>query len=409
MGCLSLAAHHACAAEQRDSKTKTASHGRHSSLQVPPLGPLTALRRLELSYNGIKSLSQLTALATQNLSDLYVASNRISSVRLFGPPRSICVPFAQAHINFHTSAKHDQKTARGRCDSLATQLRQRCTRSPVHSAMADSAVNRPTVLNLKLLCTALQAEGIEHLSSLTLLELGSNRLKSLEPIAGLTRLRELWLGRNRLASLEGLSGCAVALVAGGFTACSAKSCAMLYAERVVTALAWCNIWIRGGRAVEHAVTKYLPQVLTESEPSRETGNPKKSQADQPAAAGAAEQQAGVDGGPCRLHRAAGAVPKPQRHHRPGGESLQKQFQQPLARPQSFVASLLVPRAVVCSVLGTARLVAMVALRLCGISLPQQGAPDDEVMSAGRLLSVQVRTNQNMVRNAVLCCAVRTGL
>lgn len=87
--------------------------------------------------------------------------------------------------------------------------------------------NRPTALNLKLLCIALQAEGIEHLSSLTLLELGSNRLKSLEPIAGLTRLRELWLGRNRLASLEGLSGCAAALVAGGFTACSAKSCAML--------------------------------------------------------------------------------------------------------------------------------------------------------------------------------------
>lgn len=50
--------------------------------QVPQLGPLTALRRLELSYNGIKSLAPLTALTAPHLSDLYVASNRISSVRL---------------------------------------------------------------------------------------------------------------------------------------------------------------------------------------------------------------------------------------------------------------------------------------------------------------------------------------
>jgi protein phosphatase 1 regulatory subunit 7 len=50
-----------------------------------------------------------------------------------------------------------------------------------------------------------QAEGIGHLTALTLLELGSNRLRELGPIAGLTGLQELWLGRNRLASLDGMS------------------------------------------------------------------------------------------------------------------------------------------------------------------------------------------------------------
>lgn len=48
-------------------------------LQVPDLAPLTALRRLELSYNGIKSLRPLTSLSGQYLSDLYVASNNVSS------------------------------------------------------------------------------------------------------------------------------------------------------------------------------------------------------------------------------------------------------------------------------------------------------------------------------------------
>ena len=50
-----------------------------------------------------------------------------------------------------------------------------------------------------------QAEGIGHLTALTLLELGSNRLRDLGPIASLTGLRELWLGRNRLTSLDGMS------------------------------------------------------------------------------------------------------------------------------------------------------------------------------------------------------------
>jgi Leucine Rich repeats (2 copies) len=54
--------------------------------------------------------------------------------------------------------------------------------------------------------SVLQAEGIGHLTALTLLELGSNRLRDLGPIAGLIGLRELWLGRNRLSSLDGMSG-----------------------------------------------------------------------------------------------------------------------------------------------------------------------------------------------------------
>ena len=52
-----------------------------------------------------------------------------------------------------------------------------------------------------------QAEGVEALTTLTLLELGSNRLRSLAPLESLTGLRELWLGRNKISSLEHLSRC----------------------------------------------------------------------------------------------------------------------------------------------------------------------------------------------------------
>lgn len=73
-----------------------------------------------------------------------------------------------------------------------------------HQAVDTRVANQPgTTIAFDMLCDA-QAEGIGHLTALTLLELGSNRLRELGPIAGLTGLRELWLGRNRLASLEGM-------------------------------------------------------------------------------------------------------------------------------------------------------------------------------------------------------------
>lgn len=48
---------------------------------IPDLSALTALQRLEVSYNQIKSLAPLTSLKSASLSALYAASNRISSVR----------------------------------------------------------------------------------------------------------------------------------------------------------------------------------------------------------------------------------------------------------------------------------------------------------------------------------------
>ncbi|GFR45487.1 hypothetical protein Agub_g6831 [Astrephomene gubernaculifera] len=46
---------------------------------------------------------------------------------------------------------------------------------------------------------------LSHLTALTLLELGSNRIRTVEGLEQLTGLRELWLGRNRITQIGGLA------------------------------------------------------------------------------------------------------------------------------------------------------------------------------------------------------------
>lgn len=45
---------------------------------------------------------------------------------------------------------------------------------------------------------------VSHLTGLTTLELGSNRIKAIEGVSTLTNLRELWLGKNRIPAIREL-------------------------------------------------------------------------------------------------------------------------------------------------------------------------------------------------------------
>jgi len=47
-------------------------------------------------------------------------------------------------------------------------------------------------------------EGVEHLTHLDMLELGSNRLRVIEGLETQTQLQELWLGRNKISEVGGL-------------------------------------------------------------------------------------------------------------------------------------------------------------------------------------------------------------
>ena len=51
---------------------------------------------------------------------------------------------------------------------------------------------------------AINPQGLQRLTALRVLELGSNRIATIEGLDGLNRLEELWLGSNRITSMHGL-------------------------------------------------------------------------------------------------------------------------------------------------------------------------------------------------------------
>ena len=54
----------------------------------------------------------------------------------------------------------------------------------------------------------MSAQALAHLTQLSLLELGANRVQHLQPLQGLTQLQELWLGDNHISSLGWILSCA---------------------------------------------------------------------------------------------------------------------------------------------------------------------------------------------------------
>ena len=55
----------------------------------------------------------------------------------------------------------------------------------------------------------MELQGLDNLHKLQLLELGDNRLATIEGLGALRQLQELWLGRNRITHIANLTGCAL--------------------------------------------------------------------------------------------------------------------------------------------------------------------------------------------------------
>lgn len=94
--------------------------------------------------------------------------------------------------------------------ALPAPIYVRCPARPgpqIKSIEALASLSADNLTQLYVASNRVAAIGtsISHLTKLTVLELGSNRIRSLEGLTTLTELRELWLGRNRISKAEGLS------------------------------------------------------------------------------------------------------------------------------------------------------------------------------------------------------------
>ena len=75
-----------------------------------------------------------------------------------------------------------------------------------------------------MLCCIAQQVGLGGLTRLRKLQLGQNRLASLEMLAGLTGLQQLSVEDNELASLAGTEGLAQLLELYAAVACKVRTC-----------------------------------------------------------------------------------------------------------------------------------------------------------------------------------------
>ena len=127
-------------------------------LQAPNLHSFTALTHLDLSYNHLTGLTELQCLAHGHLQELYASSNKITSTK--------ACPFV--------------------------------CQSPCQSMEEPAASHAGCAKHAGAVMCQVHVQGLSSLQSLTLLELGCNRLRDTLEIQELSSLQELWLGSNRI-------------------------------------------------------------------------------------------------------------------------------------------------------------------------------------------------------------------
>ncbi|GBF95662.1 hypothetical protein Rsub_08644 [Raphidocelis subcapitata] len=139
---------------------------------IPPLSGFKALRRLEFSYNEIRSMGPVSSLACAPLQELYVASNKVPTIEgLSELTRLTVLELGSNRIR--------------QIEGLEGQ-----------GALAELWLGRNRIPKI---------EGLGHLTNLVRISLQSNRLESMLGLEGCTSLQELYLSHNGIARLEGLS------------------------------------------------------------------------------------------------------------------------------------------------------------------------------------------------------------
>jgi len=156
--------------------------------ELPPLSAgFGALERLDASYNQVRSALPLRALAPaagSTLRELYMASNKIAA---------LVVPFQEEEEGGGTAEEDGAGAAAGAAaaGAEAAAVAAAAEGSDDDDGAPAATTSTPTVSVLR------------GLTALTVLELGSNRIRRVEGLEDQGALLELWLGRNRIGPAVG--------------------------------------------------------------------------------------------------------------------------------------------------------------------------------------------------------------
>eukprot|EP00026_Physarum_polycephalum_P010540 Phypoly_transcript_10706.p1 GENE.Phypoly_transcript_10706~~Phypoly_transcript_10706.p1 ORF type:complete len:331 (+),score=36.47 Phypoly_transcript_10706:44-994(+) len=162
-----------------------------SALGVVPDDLSPNLTELDLTNNRLKSLQNLTHLT--NLQKLTLRQNLL--------------PSAEALLSLttltHLDLYDNQLTS---CENFNFPHVTNLDLSFNHLRHIPNALALPSIKELYFVNNKISAisTGVRNLTTLTLLELGSNRIRNLENLELLVNLEQLWLGMNKITTIQNL-------------------------------------------------------------------------------------------------------------------------------------------------------------------------------------------------------------
>ena len=183
--------------------------------EVPCLAAFTRLRYLELSYNEIRSLAPLSSLTAPHLTELYAASNKVTTIEGLSQLASLrLLELGSNRIRAveglgALTCLRELWLGRNRIAELGEGL------VPLASCLRRLSLQSNRLVSLAGLeaCTALEElylshngidslAGVDGLVNLRILDVANNRLTSLEGVGGLQQLTDLWANDNQIGSLD---------------------------------------------------------------------------------------------------------------------------------------------------------------------------------------------------------------
>lgn len=177
--------------------------------EVPDLAGFSALTRLELSYNELRSLQPLKLLPALQLSELYAANNKVSvmqSLEAFTALRVLELGFNRIKVIEGVQGAHLQELwlGRNRIEHVGDVWHLTCLqRLSLQSNRLASVDGLHVLTSLRELY--LSHNGIGSISSLApltnlhILDVSNNALTSMEGVEGMHQLTDLWLNDNQIA------------------------------------------------------------------------------------------------------------------------------------------------------------------------------------------------------------------